>query len=155
MDDVEHWSPACVQKHISSCVIHTRNWHALNVWLWPIGFHRDKRILCVQIESLWVEQVAGRLAAWWHSQSLLIKSGSAVSVVGELPTVTPRTTGTVKLHTGHAQLTAHNGNQVKHQWALVDFLPAKTWSIKGNICWFSLLYVKISCLSLWYKNVFL
>lgn len=36
-------------------------------------------------KSLWVEQVASRPAARWHSQSLLIKSGSAVSVGGELP----------------------------------------------------------------------
>lgn len=94
MEDVEHWSPACVQKHILNCVIHTRNWHPLHVWLWPIGFHRDKRILCVHIGSPWDEQVAGRPAAQWHSQSLLIKSGSAVSGVGELPSVAQ--TGNVK-----------------------------------------------------------
>lgn len=67
MDNAAHWDRVCAYAltNLPACVSHTRNWHALHVWLWPIGFHTDKRIQCVQKEKLRVEQVAGRLAAPW------------------------------------------------------------------------------------------
>lgn len=64
-------------------------------------FTQTERILCVRAESPRLEQVASGMAAARLPRSSLIKYGSAVAALGELPLVTPsKSTDYTKLHPG-------------------------------------------------------